>query len=260
MPDNQSIKSAPSSSISESKTEETAVQSATPSHPLPAGGWLVLEVGAVCALSALWYYWRRAAIRTWSRFAKQINAEFAEKNQFSPAWVSGSYRGRLFMLETTVSHEDDAPYYHTEASMPLKNSAGFILGVRRKSLLEEVQTRNESSYSQGANDGRRFGVLIDLEDPEFERKFFVITNDAVNISTVLTPEVRKEMSRYSDVELYIRREKLEWRRAGEERELRHIERLSNMLADLAESVENLPKRNYSLSEMMADESLISKGV
>lgn len=260
MPDKLPSTSTKTPLHSSTSTEDSLTEIAQPSHPLPAGGWWILGFGVVFLAAAFWYHWRRAAIRTWTRFAKQIVAEFAAKDQFSPAWVSGSYRGRLFMLETTNSHEDDAPYYHTEASMPLRNNAGFILGVRRKSLLEEVQTRNETVYSQGVNGGRKFGVPIDLGDPEFERKFFIVSNDAINIASVMTKEVRKEMSKYSDIELYIRREKLEWRRAGEEREIRHLERLSNMLADLAESVESLPKRNYSLSEMMADEALIEKGV
>ncbi len=68
------------------------------------------------------------------------------------------------------------------------------------------------------------------------------------------------MGRYSDVEIYVRRGELEWRRAGTQGDMQAIRRLNDLLADMAETIDALPKRALSLSELLADEELIAKGV
>lgn len=151
------------------------------------------------------------------------------------------------MLETSTSSEDDAPYYHTKASIPIKNVAGFVLGLRRKSMLEEAQSRNETP-------------AVSLQDVEFGRRFFVVSNDPEAVDAVLTPEARRELSRYHDVEVYIRLGTMEWRRSGEVNALQSIERLTNLLLDMGDRVDALPSRPRTLSERLADEALIQKGV
>jgi hypothetical protein len=212
--------------------------------------WLLLLALAV-AVGAAVYWLRRGARRAWKTFAAQIGGEFAAKNRLSPSHVTGTIRGRSFLLETALSYEDEAPYYHTRARMPVRNAAGFILGLRRKSLLEEAQTRSERLP---------FALQDALLDPEFERRFFLVCNDAGQLSAVLTPEARRELSRYPDVEVYARLSEIEWRRAGEQSDLRSLRRLTEMLAEMADAVDALPPRARTLSERLADEALIEKGV
>ncbi|MCW3055846.1 MAG: hypothetical protein JWN14_5016, partial [Chthonomonadales bacterium] len=164
-----------------------------------------------------------------------------------PDVLTATVRGRGYMLETGTSSEDDAPYYHTKASIPVKNVAGFVMGLRRKSMLEEAQTRTETS-------------TIDLGDAEFVRRFFIVSNDPEAVCQVLTPEARKELNRYHDIEIYARLGTLEWRRSGEVNALPCIERLTNLILDMGETIDKLPSRARTLSERLADEALIQKGV
>jgi hypothetical protein len=210
--------------------------------------WLVV-IGLAAAITGIWIWRRRAALRTWQRYARQhvTGGEFRARDAFAPACVTGTVRNRPVLLETATSNEDDAPYYHTRGALPIRNNAGFILGVRRKSLLEEVQTRR---------DQRPF----DLDDPDFEGRFFVVCNQGESLAAVLTPEVRRELKRYHDVEVYVRLSQMEWRRAGEENDLPTLQRLMEMLADMAEEIERLPSQPATLSQRLADENLIAKGV
>jgi hypothetical protein len=208
--------------------------------------WLIV-VATAATVSLLWVWGRRAALRTWQRYAALIGAEFRARDAFAPACVSGTVRSRPFLLETATSHEDDAPYYHTRGAVPIRNNAGFILGVRRKSMLEEAQTRREKPP-------------FDLNDPDFEGRFFVVCNQGENLASVLTMEARRELKRYHDVEIYVRLSQLEWRRAGEQNDLRTLQRLTEMLIDMAEEIERLPSQPATLSKRLADENLIAKGV
>jgi hypothetical protein len=208
--------------------------------------WLILA-GLAAVGAAGWAWVRQGALRTWRRYATLISGEFRARDQFSPACITGNVNARPFLLETATSHEDDAPYYHTRGAFPVRNNAGFILGVRRKSLLEEAQTRRDKPP-------------FDLDDPEFERRFFIVCNDAASLPAILTPEARRELQRYHDVELYIRLSEIEWRRAGEQSDLRVLQSLTEMLAQVAVDIEQLPSRQRTLSQRLADEALLSKGV
>ena len=194
-----------------------------------------------------WFAHRLRTNRAWRSFAVQVKGEFRPRNLLSPDVLTATVRGRGFMLETATSSEDDAPYYHTKASIPIKNSAGFVMGLRRKSMLEEAQSRNETS-------------AIDLGDAEFARRFFVLSNDPEAVSAVLTPEARRELNRYHDIEIYVRLGTVEWRRSGEVNALPCIERLTNLLLDMGDRIDTLPARPRTLSERLADEALIQKGV
>jgi hypothetical protein len=211
--------------------------------------WTLWLIGflLVAAAATAWYAYRLGTNRAWRAFAGKIGGEFRQRNALSPDVLTATVRGRGYMLETATSHEDDAPYYHTKASIPIKNSAGFVMGLRRKSMLEEAQSRNETS-------------ALDLGDAEFARRFFVVTNDAEAVSAVLTPGARRELSKYHDVEIYVRLGTMEWRRAGEVNALACIERLTDLLLEMGETIDKLPARPRTLSERLADEALIQKGV
>jgi len=211
--------------------------------------WTLWLIGAVMVLAAVgaWFVYRLQTNRAWKTFAAKIEGEFRPKNLMSPDVLTATVRGRGYMLETATSSEDDAPYYHTKASIPVKNAAGFVMGLRRKSMLEEAQTRTETA-------------TIDLGDAEFVRRFFIVSNDPEAVSRVLTPEVRKELNRYHDIEIYARLGTLEWRRSGEVNALPCIERLTDLILDMGEAIDKLPSRARTLSERLADEALIQKGV
>lgn len=215
--------------------------------PLPPGTALMLVFGLAAVVVGLWYWLRRAALRTWRAYAHRIGGEMRERNTFSPACLTGTLKTRPLLMETAVSHDDDAPYYHTRAALPVRNGAGFILGLRRKSLLEEAQTRKDASS-------------FDLDDPDFQRRFFLICNDGSRLPDLLTKEARRELSRYSDVEVYVRLSEIEWRRAGETSDLKSMERLNAILLEMADAVDALPARPKTLTQRLTDEALIAKGV
>jgi hypothetical protein len=223
------------------------VRPPNPNHPPPA--WLfflaILAISAVMAAATLWI--RRRPYRAWKTFAASIGGEFRPGAGLSPLLVSGEVRSRPFLMEAATSHEDDAGYYHTRARVPLKNTGSFILGLRRKSLLETTQTRGQN-------------VPYDLGDAEFGQQFFVYCNDAENLPAVLTAVARKELLRYHDVEIYVRMGEMEWRRAGEQSDLGVIERLTNLLIDMAETIDRFPSRGRTLTQVLADEKTIEKGV
>lgn len=204
---------------------------------------LILVAGGL----AVWYLSRRAVVRAWQRFALEVEGEFKAKNTLAPERVLGTLNNRPFVLETALSHDDDAPYYHTRAAFPVRNPSTFIMGVRRKSLLEEAQTRRDAA-------------AFDLNDPDFERHFFVVCNEGAHLPAILTEEVRRELSRYADIEIYARLSEIEWRRAGAQGDLRVIRRLNELLSQMATTIDGLPKRTISLTDRMAAEELIAKGI
>lgn len=246
--------SLPAPRVSARRTSgETAAgeQTTVPAHPRVSPRtvlttWAVAIVVLV-VVAVLIRHWRGAAARAWKSFAEKFGGELQMKNGLSPARILGKLGERDAILETATSHEDDAPYFHTRFRLPIKNDASFVMGLRRKSLLEEVQTRKEP-------------VDYGLEDAEFDRLFFVICNDRDHLPAILTPEVRRELHRHPDVEVYIHLGEMEWRRAGEQSDLSAITRLSEMLGGIADAVDALPARARTLSERLADEELIAKGV
>lgn len=229
------------------ETETPSASAPNPHAPPPPWLLTLIGLGVVLMAGALVYRLRSAAVRAWRLYAKEIQAEFSERNHFAPAYVSGKIEERPFFLATAVSHEDEAPYYHTCGSMPINNPGMVILGLRRKSMLEEAQTRKERAF-------------YDFGDTDFDRRFHLIANDPTVLPTILTAEVRRGLGRYSDVEIYIRLDKLEWRRAGAVNDLGALRHLNGMLLELAKTVDALPKRTLSLSQRLVDEGLIEKGV
>lgn len=218
--------------------------STSPSHEPPVLPILLLLV-LLCAMAWLWKRWK--VRRAWQAYARKIQGELRMRRRLFPACLAATFRNRPFLLEITVSHEDDAPYHHTRGALPLGNPSSFILGLRHKSLLEEMQTRRESPP-------------FDLGDPQFEKRFFVVCNNPDALPQVLTKEACRELSRYPDVEVYVRLHEIEWRRSGEVSDIRTIERLNNLIADMAEAIDALPPSDVPLSLRLADEQRIAKGV
>ncbi len=232
------------------QTGTTVARDTGPAQSQPnLHAWTLWLIGFLFVLVAgtAWFAYRLKTNRVWRTFATKIQGEFRPRSMMSPDVLTATVRGRGYMLETATSHDDDAPYYHTKASIPIKNPAGFVMGLRRKSMLEEAQSRNEAA-------------VIDLGDAEFGRRFFVVSNDPDAVSLVLTPEARRELNRYHDVEIYVRLGTLEWRRSGEVNALPCIERLTDLILDMGEGIDKLPARPRTLSERLADEALIQKGV
>jgi hypothetical protein len=209
---------------------------------------------------ALLFWRRRAAMRNWKVYAEEIGGEFGARNRFSPAFISASLDSRDLFLETATSYEDEIPYYHTRATMPIRNPGSLILGIRRKSMLEEAQTRSGPTYAELEAHNAGALPLKVLGDPEFERHFFLVCNDHEALVALLTPEVRKELSRYPDIEIYVRRRTVEWRRAGEQADIAVVRRLTDLLKSLADQIDALPKRTITLTRQMEDERLIEKGI
>ncbi len=199
------------------------------------------------SLAAGFVLYRRRAYRAWQKLAKEVGGEFSPLNEVSPRLVTGKLGSRPYLLETATSHEDDAGYYHTRSAVPLKNHGSFVMGVRRKSLLEEVQTRGEKS-------------AIDLGQPDFEHRFYLYCNDPDNMAKVLTHDVRKQMLRYHDIEIYARLGEIEWRRSGEQSDLATIRMLNSLLLQMADIIDAFPIRSRSLTQCLADEKLIENGV
>ena len=233
-------------------------QTATSLVPLFLFGVLVV-IGALGM--AIWYQTRRLALRNWRRFATEIQGEFKAKNSLAPERVFGTLYNRPYVLEAGVSHEDDAPYYHTRGAFPIKNPSNFIMGLRRKSLLEEVQTLRERKTAGVSTENQSGSTTrIDVDDPDFERRFFVISNQTEVATSLLNSEVRRELTRYPDIEIYVRINEIEWRRAGEIADMRVIQRLNDMLNEMVIAIDALPKRTISLSERLAADELIAKGI
>ncbi len=220
-----------------------------PAHHSSASPGMIWSVGIVAALACAggFYYLRTAAHRAWQRYATEINGEFSERNAYSPAYVSGSLLDRALFMEASTNNDDDAPYYHTRVSMPVTNPGMLIMGLRRKSLLEEAQTRNDKPAFV-------FG------DSEFDRRFHLVANNDDALPVVLDSELRRQLMQYNDIEIYIRPNVVEWRRAGEVSDLQAIRKLNRALARAAAAIDALPRRSLSLSQRMSYEDIIRKGI
>jgi hypothetical protein len=150
-------------------------------------------------------------------------------------------------MEASTNNDDDAPYYHTRSSMPVTNPGMLIMGLRRKSLLEEAQTRSDKP-------------AFEFGDSDFDRRFHLVANDLDVLPTVLDNELRRQLLKYNDIEVYIRADVVEWRRAGEVSDINAIRSLNSALARIAAAIDALPRRSLSLSQRLSFEELIRKGI
>jgi hypothetical protein len=214
---------------------------------LPAGAAVGAGIAAALCAAVAYYRFRTASVRAWRNFAQTIGGEFEAKSAYSPRFVSGSMGDRAVFVETSTSHEDDAPYYHTRVSTPVFNPGQHTFGLRRKSMLEEAQTRGSDA-------------LLVTGDRDFDGRFMMAAGDAEALKSVLTPEVRKGLVKYGDVEIYLAGEVLEWRRAGEVRDAEALKHLTQILVTLAEGIDRLPARGITLSQKLSEQDLLRKGV
>ena len=247
MPQDRSTKIETGESSSKSTGFPSNGESSPRANRLPIWSSVLILVVFCAAIATGFVYYRRRAYRAWQRLAIELDGEFSPKNEISPRLVTGKLADRPYLLETAISHEDDAGYYHTRSAVPLKNLGSFVMGIRRKSLLEEVQTRSEKSLS---------GMNL----PDFENRFFLYCNDPENLANLLTGEVRSEILRYHDLEIYVRLGEIEWRRAGEQSDLKTIRRLNELMLRMASAIDDFPVRGRSLTQCLADEKMIEKGV
>jgi hypothetical protein len=247
-PDINTNSSPTSSGLRTTGAETEAVGSGSRSaHPSSPGLIWAMAIGAVLAGIAAIYYIRASARRAWQKYAAEIKGEYGPRNQISPRYVSGSLGDRALFMETATNNDDDAPYYHTRVSMPISNPGQLILGLRRKSMLEEAQTRNEKPKFESG-------------DTDFDRRFHLVTNDNEPLGQILDQDMRKLLLQYNDIEVYVGVKVAEWRRAGEVSDIRAIRHLNSALARIASTVDGLSKRSLPLSQRLADEELIRKGI
>ena len=227
--------------LSEPKTHEYS------GPRLPPWASILILASLAFAIAVALVQYRRRAYRTWKKYAAEIGGEFSPLNEVSPRLVTGKIAERPYLLETGTSHEDDAGYYHTRSAVPLKNLGSFVMGIRRKSLLEEVQTRGET-------------IPYDLGQPDFERRFHLFCNDPDHLKSALSDDIRREILRYHDLEIYVRLGEIEWRRAGEQSDLDAIRRLNRLMLKMADTIDSFPVRGRSLTQCLADEKMIERGV
>ena len=217
-------------------------------HPgLPLRPALTLGVLVVAGVAICGYRFRTAAVRAWRNFSQQIGGEFEAASAYDPRFVSGKVGERAIFVETATSHEDDAPYFHTRVSTPVFNPGQHVLGVRRKSMLEEAQSRKEQA-------------MVLTGDSDFDGKFAMEAGDPEILRAVLTPEVRRGLLKYGDVELYLAGEVIEWRRAGLVRDTAALKHLTDVLILAANAVDAMPLRPITLTQKLAEQELLRKGV
>lgn len=203
---------------------------------------VALVVGAIWSVRRL-FAWRRT--QAWHEAARELGGALEVAG--GKMRVKGRFRERPAFLSEAVSHEDAIPYPHTRGSLNIRNPARVVMGLRHKSLLEEVTTRNDTRP-------------VETGDRDFDRAFFLLITVPAHVEALLTDEARRSLKRFADVEIYLRGTQIEWRRADTVTSTREIVELFQVISDMADTLESLPVRPISLSEAVAEEALIEKGV
>jgi len=101
---------------------------------------------------------------------------------------------------------------------------------------------------------------VETGDADFDRSFFMVLTTPEHVQALLPHDARRTLLRYSDVEIYLKSTQVEWRRAGTLRSARDMRVLFELSADIADALGALPYREIALSQKLADEALIEKGV
>lgn len=210
----------------------------------PYVGYMLAVALIAAAAWGLWR-WRTAGMRAaWREVAEQIGGTLENAGPFS---LRGRRRGYAVSLQQAVSHEDTAAYRHTRGVITVLNPASAVMGLRRKSALEEFATRKDAR-------------TVETGDPDFDRAFFLLLTVPEHVGALLPREVRRALSKYSDVEVYLRSTQIEWRRAGTVASSRDIIALFDATADIADNLKTLPPRSITLSQKIAEEALIEGGI
>src|SRR5947208_6204007 len=133
--------------------------------------------------------------RTWERMAGWLGGRMERRAVSSnerggtalKMRAKGRFREYAAFLAEGISYEDAVPYYHTRGALNIRNPAMAVLGLRHKSILEEVVTRKDARP-------------VETGDPDFDRAFFVLLTAPEHVQHILPPNIRKELIRHGDVE------------------------------------------------------------
>jgi hypothetical protein len=210
----------------------------------PYVGYLLAAALIAAAGWGLWRWRVSGTYRAWRGVAEKIGGTLENARPFS---IRGRHRGYAAFLQEAVSYEDAVAYRHTRGALNVMNPACAVMGLRRKSVLEEFTTRRDARP-------------VETGDADFDRAFFLLLTVPEHVGALLTPEVRRVLRRYSDVEVYLRSMQIEWRRAGTLSSERDIMALFDVLADMTDALKALPARSLTLSQRLADEALIEGGI
>src|SRR6185437_11839727 len=87
-------------------------------------------------IAAIYHTWRTRVVAAWRSAAAKLDAHYADGTSTRPGAVTGTASGREFDLRTGVSYEDGPAYHHTAANIQCQNPAALVVGLRRRSVLE----------------------------------------------------------------------------------------------------------------------------
>lgn len=216
-------------------------------HPLvpPVIGIPLIALAAGACVAAALRVKRRATRRAWIEVAAALGGDLEAAPRGMA--VRGCFRGYTAFLGEGVSFEDAAPYYHTRGALSIQNPARVVLGLRRKSLLEEYLTRHERSAAITGDD-------------RFDRVFFVAVSVPEYAQVLLPQQVRDTLARWNDVEVYVKGNQIAWRRASTVRSARAMVALFEAIATMADLLAGLPPRELTLEQQQEEEKLIERGI
>ncbi|MEP6755918.1 MAG: hypothetical protein ABJA67_10495 [Chthonomonadales bacterium] len=200
-----------------------------------AGGWLGYDT------------YRKSILRNWTAVAEKLGGTLVTDGPGNRWKIKGRLGDRPAFLQEDVSHEEAAAYHHTRGSLNIQNPAHLIIGLRHKSMLEEVVTQKDES-------GVTTGVA------EFDRQFFFISNVPEMAATLFDQELQKELHRHSDLEIYLRSSSIEWRRSGKVKSSTEIMRLFDAIQRIAVLVGELEPRTLTADQRVAESELIAKTI
>ncbi|MCC6731387.1 MAG: hypothetical protein IT208_18840 [Chthonomonadales bacterium] len=212
--------------------------------PTWLGGVLLAALAALLGVAA-WGWWRRALRSNWLSVAHGL--EGALEAVDGRLRVRGHYRGMPAFVGEAVSYEGGVPYAHTRGALDAPNPAHLILGLRRKSVLEEMTTqRNADTAATG--------------DADFDRAFFLVASLPDAVGVVLEPHTRRALLTQAGSEWFVRPASVEWRRPGTLRSARDIMAMLAVAADVASAVGTLPDRALRPADARAEEEILNAGL
>ncbi|MGC8667899.1 MAG: hypothetical protein ACP5VE_07300 [Chthonomonadales bacterium] len=217
-----------------------------PMVPPAIGIVLVLLAVSAGIMAALWWK-RRLVRRAWGEVARALGGALDFRPGTRAMAVHGTYRGHTAFLGEGTSFEDGVPYHHTRGALSTRNPARVVMGLRRKSLLEEHLTRREENS-------------VATGDPLFDRSFFLVASTPEHAQKLLPEEVRAVLTRWNDVEVYVKGGQIAWRRASRVRSARDMMALFEAIAQMADVLAELPPRELTPEEQQEEERLIEHGI
>lgn len=209
--------------------------------PTWLGGVLLVVLAALLGVAA-WRGWRRALRRNWLSVAHGLEGVLDDVE--GKLRVRGHYRGMPAFVSEAVSYESGAPYAHTRGALNAPNPAHLILGLRRKSVLEEMTTQRDAETAATG-------------DADFDRAFFLVASLPGAVGVVLEPHTRRALLSQTGAEWFVRPASVEWRRPGTLRSARDIMAMLAVAADVASAVGTLPDRALRAADARAEEEILS---